>query len=218
MKVKVYSTKLEKVSEVDLPREFSGKPNLVLLSQAIRVYEGRQHLHTAKVKTRGDVAISTRKIYRQKGTGFARHGAKSAPIFVGGGIAHGPKGVKKVLVLPKKMRNEALHSAFLSKALGGNLALVEGLEDLTKTKKAGGFLKKIVKENQKITLVLKKEDQKIKKVFSNIKNIKVLFFPDCNAFNVFSGGLILVDRQLFLGKEKSEKPKKVVVKDKKLVN
>ena len=74
-----------------------GKANSTLLAQAIRVYGSNSHQKTSKVKTRGEVDGSTRKIYRQKGTGNARHGAKYAPIFVGGGIAHGPTGILKLL-------------------------------------------------------------------------------------------------------------------------
>ena len=80
------------MESITLPKEiFDAKINNPLMAQAVRVYLANQRRGTLKTKSRGEVAISTRKIYRQKGTGRARHGAASAPIFVGGGIAFGPK-------------------------------------------------------------------------------------------------------------------------------
>lgn len=96
-----------------------GEINPALLTQAVRVYESNSHQKTHKTKTRGEVDGSTRKIYRQKGTGNARHGARYAPIFVGGGIAHGPTGVRpENLVLPKGMRRAALAAALVEKLSG----------------------------------------------------------------------------------------------------
>src|SRR3990167_6881084 len=104
IKLNVYSPKATKKEAIPLLKSLEAKVNMKLLAQAIRVYEDRSHPGLSQVKTRGEVKISTRKIYKQKGTGYARHGAKSAPIFVGGGIAHGPKGIKRKLALPKKKK------------------------------------------------------------------------------------------------------------------
>jgi large subunit ribosomal protein L4 len=104
LKVDLYSFEGKKKENATLPKEYDVKPNLILLSQAIHVFESREHLGLARTKTRSEVAISTKKIYRQKGTGGARHGAKSAPIFVGGGTAHGPKGVKRILRLSESQK------------------------------------------------------------------------------------------------------------------
>src|SRR3989344_5782006 len=77
---------------VELPKDvFAVKVNSSLLTQAVKVYLTNQRQGNVKVKTRSEVIGSTKKIYRQKGTGKARHGAIKAPIFVGGGVAHGPK-------------------------------------------------------------------------------------------------------------------------------
>jgi len=101
-KVNLY--KLSGATEkTEFPKKYQGNIEPSLLAQAVRVYEDRMHPGLSKVKTRSEVAKSTRKIYKQTGTGGARHGAKSAPIFVGGGVAHGPKGVKRLLSLSKKL-------------------------------------------------------------------------------------------------------------------
>src|SRR5688572_24665900 len=83
---------------------FAAKVSPALIAQAVRVYQDRQHQHTSKVKTRGEISLTTAKWFKQKGTGRARHGAKSAHIFVGGGVAHGPDGIRGAsLTLPVKM-------------------------------------------------------------------------------------------------------------------
>ncbi len=110
-----------------LPSEiFGATPNKALIAQAVRVYLANQRTGTASTQTRGEVIGSTRKIYRQKGTGRARHGAIKAPIFVGGGVAHGPHPHDFGLDFPKKMRKAALISALSQKAQEGAIRVVEG--------------------------------------------------------------------------------------------
>ncbi|KKT36270.1 MAG: 50S ribosomal protein L4, partial [Candidatus Collierbacteria bacterium GW2011_GWA1_44_12] len=94
-----------------------------LISQAIYVYQANSHRGVAKAKTRGEVTASTRKIYKQKGTGNARHGAKSAPIFVGGGVVFGPTG----LATPLKSFNQKMKL----KALAGILTLYRAEDRLS---------------------------------------------------------------------------------------
>src|SRR3989338_4775942 len=82
----------KKTGTVTLPKEiFAVTVSPKLIAQAARVYSANQRQSSAKTKTRGEVTGSRRKVWRQKGTGRARHGDRYAPIFVGGGIAHGPR-------------------------------------------------------------------------------------------------------------------------------
>lgn len=100
-----------------LPKElFGAKINVALMNQYVHIYLTNQRQGTVSTKTRSEVRGSTRKIYRQKGTGRARHGAKKAPIFVGGGITFGPKPRIFALSMNKKQKKLALVSA-LSHAL-----------------------------------------------------------------------------------------------------
>jgi large subunit ribosomal protein L4 len=116
LKLSVYDLKGAIAESLTLPKEiFGAKINNSLMAQAVRVYLANQRRGTLKTKSRGEVAISTRKIYRQKGTGRARHGAKSAPIFVGGGIAFGPKPRDFSMKLNQNMRRVALFSALSAK-------------------------------------------------------------------------------------------------------
>ncbi len=107
------------------PKVFGVKPNPTLLAQAVRVYLGNCRRTSAKTKTRGEVAGSTRKIFKQKGTGRARHGAIRAPIFVGGGIAHGPQGTQNYSgYLPTKMRRLATVGSLSTKAAAKQVAVI----------------------------------------------------------------------------------------------
>lgn len=113
---------------------FAAKVNNALVAQAVRVYLANQREGGASTKTRGQVEGSTRKIYRQKGTGRARHGGVRAPIFVGGGITFGPSPRDYHLDMPQKMKRAALASALTSAKAEGKVTVVDGLGGLTKTK------------------------------------------------------------------------------------
>src|SRR3990172_4724030 len=113
-------------------------------------------------------------MYRQKGTGRARHGAKSAPIFVGGGVAHGPKGIKRELSLPKKMVQKALHVSLALKAKDKKIVVVTGLKTLQKTKEAKKLINKLQlvegKPDKKIMIALSQANSGQRRFFKNIGN------------------------------------------------
>lgn len=206
-KLSLYTAKGVKGQGVSLPKKFSERQNPILLAQAIRVYESEKHPGLSRTKTRAEVAISKAKIWRQKGTGRARHGARSAPIFVGGGTAHGPKGVKRRLTLPKKMRKNALNIALSQKANVGKLVVVSGLSSLKKTKDAANLLNKIArnekyKEGIKFTLGLKDGDNQARLALRNLKNVSVVRFSDLNAHSVYFGGVIVIDKEALNSKSK----------------
>lgn len=91
------------------PRIFSYEINPALLTQVLHVYRDNSHQDTSKVKSRGELTRTTKKMYKQKGTGNARHGSRMSPTFVGGGVAHGPTGLKpNNLKLNQKMKAAAL--------------------------------------------------------------------------------------------------------------
>lgn len=107
------------------PKIFGVKASPALLSQAVRVYLGNQRQSKAMTKTRAQVEGSTRKIWKQKGTGRARHGSIRAPIFVGGGIAHGPTGGQNYTAnFPTKMRRQALLGALSAKAVAKQVVVL----------------------------------------------------------------------------------------------
>jgi large subunit ribosomal protein L4 len=218
-KLNTYSSKGIKKTATNMPKDWQEKENLILLAQAVRVYEDRSHTGLSKVKTRGEVKASTRKIYRQKGTGQARHGALSAPIFVGGGITHGPKGKKRTLKLPDKMKAKALKVALSLKAKDGQLVFVDGLSSLKKSKDVATLINKIatkekIEENPRYTVALSNKNNKTKKILRNLKNVDVVDFNSLNAYKVFFGGYLLVDKDA-IGEKKEKKESEKEAKAKK---
>jgi large subunit ribosomal protein L4 len=142
--------------QIELPAHiFQAKINPELVAQAIRVYQHRQRQASAYAKGRSDVAYTKAKMYRQKGTGKARHGAKSAPIFVGGGVAHGPGGQHYKLKLSKKMRRLALYSVLTQKLNQQAISLIKGFEKIDgKTKSFTGILNTLKLPQDKLILVM----------------------------------------------------------------
>lgn len=208
MKVKVYSNKGLSQGDLALPGSFSDEINMDLMAQAIHIYRSRMHPGTHMTKTRGKIALSTRKIYRQKGTGGARHGAKSAPIFVGGGKAHGPDGRKRILSLSSAMKKKALNTALSLKAKRNMVCAVSELSKFTKTKEAVALIQKLIsdnglKANSKFTFVIKNYDDGVR-AFKNIKNVKYIRHTDLNVYDVFYGGMIVLEESLYK-KEKAVK-------------
>ena len=201
LKVASYTIKGVKSQET-LPKEYDSKPNLALLAQAVRVYEDRSHTGSSKVKTRAEVDKTKKKLYKQKGTGGARHGSKGAPIFVGGGVAHGPKVVSRELNLSINDRRRALKSAISKQAMEGKLILVDGLAKLTKTKEAQFLLTLIAKDiNEKVfskvTFIVSSETSSVGKYLRNLKNVEIVTWSDLSAYQVLFGGLSIFDKTIF---------------------
>lgn len=209
LKVPTYSVKGTKLVETVLPKEFGEKPNLKFLAQAIRVYEERSHTGLAKTKTRAEVNRTKKKWYRQKGTGGARHGAKSAPIFVGGGVAHGPKPIRRELTLPKKMVKKALAQALSAKFVNKEIVVANGVEKFTKTREVKAFLDKIGKAKS-YTFVLAERNLLKKRFLRNLPSVEIIPHQNLNAFNVFFGGMLIFDGEIFSKKERRARGKKLV--------
>lgn len=199
MSVSVYNLKGKVIEKVSLPKEIFGvKINDKLMSQAVRVYRANQRLGTVSTKTRGEVKGSTRKIYRQKGTGRARHGSIRAPIFVGGGRVFGPKPRDFRLSLPKKMKRVSLFSALSSKLAEGEIKVLIGLEKIEpKTKKAYEVVKNLDGKDQKILLITpsSKNFENVYRSFRNIEGINILEVSMLNAYQVLDNKLVLLMKE-----------------------
>jgi len=198
MQIQVFDTTGKKQTPWTLDEKALGKVNNSLLAQALRVYEDNSHQGGSQVKTRGEVVGSTRKIYRQKGTGRARHGARYAPIFVGGGIAHGPTGLRATnLVLPKKMRRGALKSAILLKLQQQEIA---GLFKLTtldgKTSSALSLLSQIAGHPKKTTLIITEDKvNKLYQAVSNLQGISVRRSSLVNAYDLVRADFVVLTKK-----------------------
>lgn len=196
MKLQAYDHTGKKLESWTVPAGL-GKANLALLKQAIRVYQTNSHQGGSKVKTRGEVQGSTRKIYRQKGTGNARHGARYAPVFVGGGVAHGPTGVRAGnLVLPKKMRRAALSTALVVKLDGSELAGLQGASKLTaKSASAAELLGKITGRPGRRTLVVTKgKTEPFYRAARNLQGVNFKRADLISAYDLVAADFVLVTR------------------------
>ena len=196
-----FDTKGKVVDAVGLPKEiFGAKINNSLMAQAVRVYLANQRMGTSSTKTRGEVRGSTRKIWRQKGTGRARHGSRKAPIFVGGGIVFGPKPRDFSLKLSKKMKRLALFSSLSSKQKRGEIKGITGFEKLPpKTRVMAAALKslEIIDKYKKIALVLpstKKDFQNLYRASRNIEDLTVFNASLLNAYAVLNSDLMLLTK------------------------
>ena len=153
---------------------FSSDINNKLIGQVLYSQIANSKPRLAKTKQRNEIRGSTAKIYAQKGTGNARHGSKKAPIFVGGGVAHGPKGnVYKVRKINKKEKKSSLISAISQKTKNKNLIIFEDVKDkINKTKQFNIFLKRN-KINNALIVVDLKTKKNIELSARNIANIKL---------------------------------------------
>jgi large subunit ribosomal protein L4 len=142
-KVNVYNLKRESVGELELADDvFGADVNEALIYDVLKAQLASRRSGSASTKTRSDVAGSTRKLIRQKGTGGARHGSIRAMLYVGGGKAHGPKPRSYAYEPPRKMRQGAIRSALSLKLKEGALTIVDKFElGEVKTKALAGVLK-----------------------------------------------------------------------------
>ena len=191
MKLVTYSASGSKGSMTVDKAVFGAKVNQQLLSQAVRVYSFNQRQGTSRVKTRSEIKLTKKKWYRQKGTGNARHGAKSAHIFVGGGVAHGPKGIENwSRKLTKSMRRQAMLSALSAQA--ESIIVCDAISNLDgKTKSAVQILSKFSTLKDKVLVVLAGESEKTQKSMRNLPNVLLVGSDQLNTFNVAMADLIV---------------------------
>jgi len=175
MEVPVLNMNGEKVDTVELPGSvFGARVNVGLMHQAYVRQQANARSGTHKTKRRGEVRGSTRKIYRQKGTGRARHGARTAPLFVGGGVAHGPRPRDYTLKMPRKMRRAALRSALTVKARDGGLIVVDELTlKEPKTRQMVDTLSRLAGDASALVL-LSERNENVERCTSNIPNARTL--------------------------------------------
>ena len=184
MKIDKLSLDGKKSSIEVLDKIFSAKVNNKLINNVLYKTNANYKGRHAKTKQQNEVSGPTSKIYAQKGTGGARHASKKAPIFVGGGIAHGPKGelAYKKRKLNKNEKKLSVASLITEKNNGKNLLIFSDFNDeIKKTKEMHSIIKKFEITNSLIILDKKSKD-KIEKSVRNIPNVKV---TDVNHFSAF---------------------------------
>ena len=162
------------------------KINYKLVKSVIDWQLNHSKPRVAKTKQRNEIRGSTKKIVAQKGSGGARHASKKAPLFVGGGVAHGPKGaVYKIKKINKKVRKLALARTLSKKNHDKNLFILEDVKkEIKKTKEFNNFLEKNRIEN---VLIISDNDslKNINKSARNIKNVKLIKHEGTNIYDLF---------------------------------
>ena len=186
MKIHVINIDGNKSEDIDISdKVFSLKPNKKIIQSIIYWQLNHFKPRTAKTKQRNEIKGSTAKIYAQKGTGGARHSSRKAPIFVGGGVAHGPKGsVYKIKKINKKVKKIGLLHALSQKNKLNNLFVVDDFKkEITKTKIFSKFLEKY-KLNNSLIISDKDSKSKIIKSVRNIPNIKIIEPEATNVYDL----------------------------------
>jgi large subunit ribosomal protein L4 len=176
MEIPVLNQQGQQVNTVELPPEiFEVEVNVGLMHQAYVRQMANARLGTHKVKTRSEVNRTKAKWYRQKGTGRARHGSRNAPIFVGGGVAHGPKPRKYTKNMPRKMRRQALRCALSSLASDDRLVVVDTLSmDTPKTKTMIDIVGALAGEGNSVLFLMPEKDENVELSTRNLEQARTL--------------------------------------------
>jgi large subunit ribosomal protein L4 len=175
MQVPVVDINGKQVNKIDLPADiFETEINTGLMHQAYVRQMANARLGTHKTKSRGEIRMTKSKWYRQKGTGRARHGAKSAPIFVGGGVAHGPRQRKYTKAMPKKMRRAAIRSVLSALARDEQLVFVDAIDlEEPKTRAMRDVLNNLVGDNSAL-LLLADSNENVQRSMTNLPDARYL--------------------------------------------
>ena len=184
MKIDKLNLSGKKSSIEVLDKIFSAKINKKLVNTVLYKTNANYKGRHAKTKQQNEVSGPTSKIYAQKGTGNARHASRKAPIFVGGGVAHGPKGELsyKKRKLNKSEKKQSIASLISDKIKNNNLLVFSDFDsEIKKTKEMNTILKKFEISNS-IMILDKTSKDKVEKSVRNIPNIKV---TDINHFSAF---------------------------------
>ena len=187
MKIKLLNISGASTETIDVSdKVINLKVNHKLIKYVIDWQLNHAKPRTAKTKQRNQIRGSTRKIVAQKGSGGARHASKKAPLFVGGGVAHGPKGaVYKIKKINKKVRKLALAQTLSKKNLDKNLYILEDVKkEVKKTKEFNNF---ILKNNLVNLLIISDTDtlKNINKSARNIKDLKLIKEDGANIYDLF---------------------------------
>lgn len=195
MKMDVVTLDAASAGEVDLPDALFGvEPRADILHRVVRWQLARRQAGTHKTKTRGEVRYSTKKIYRQKGTGGARHGDRSAPQFRKGGTVTGPQPRSHAHDLPKKVRALGLRMALSAKAKEGRIVVIdEARLDEAKTKRlrekleALGWRRALVIDGDRF-------DENFERAARNLEEIHLLAGAGANVYDILKNETLVLTK------------------------
>lgn len=194
MKLDVINMDGGKAGSVDLSEDLFGlEPRADILHRVVRWQRNKAQAGTHKVKTRSEVSYSTKKIYRQKGTGGARHGSRKAPIFRKGGIYKGPTPRSHAHDLPKKFRALGLKHALSAKAKAGELVVIEAAESEGKT---AALAKQVKNLGWKRALIIDGADvnEAFAQAARNIEGLDILPSMGANVYDILKRDTLVITK------------------------
>lgn len=205
-KLTIYNAKGKEAGSISIDDAFvAEKVNKGVLYQVINSYQASLHRGTHKVKNRGEVEGSGRKLWRQKGTGRARIGSIRSPIWRGGGIIFGPVVRSYAYAVPQKAKQIALIEAVKSKIHDKNVVIFDKIEiEKPKTKEMLAVIKSL-KLNKKCLMVQEKLDDNMKLSARNIANFSLAARKDVNALDVLMHDKLAISEEAFLNLLKRSK-------------
>ena len=204
MKAQIYNIKAEKVGDITLPKEvFSNPVSDSLIAQAVRVTLANRRSSYAKTKTRSEVAGTRKKVWAQKGTGNARHGNRTAPIFKGGGVALGPDGNQNYsLGISKTMRRRAIRGLLTKFAESKKILVIDNFSQLESKTKSGVKLitglkanDEVLSKSRKIGVITTKTITPVKRAFGNLKDINLLSLKSLDIYSLSKQNYLIISQK-----------------------
>ena len=194
-KANVFNMAGEKIGEIELSEAIFGiEPNKSVLHDSVKNHLANCRQGTQSALTKGEVSYSTRKPWRQKGTGRARAGYTGSPVWTHGGVAFAPKPRDYSYTLNKKVKRLALKSALSAKAAENEIVVVDGLKvEEIKTSVFNSFLKKIGVE-KKALVVTESVDEKVVKSSRNIAGVETTIASILSPYMILTSGKMIVDK------------------------
>ncbi len=196
--VPVFTMQGEQTGEMEIdPALLGGRVRPQLMKQAIVAFLDHQRHHSARTKGRSDVVGSTRKLYRQKGSGNARAGNIRTPIRRGGGRAFAKRGPRATKVLPKKMRRLARNSAILAKIQSNDVMVVDELDVPAIKTKTVAVMLSALGVDRGCMLTMHERDRNVYLSSRNIPNTNVRLVDELNAYEVLRGRKLVFTKPAF---------------------
>jgi len=206
MQAKIYNQKGKPAGEINLPEKvFAAKWRSDLVHQVVQSMRSNKRSGTADTKDRGEVRGGGKKPWKQKGTGQARHGSSRSPIWVGGGVTHGPLAEKNYKrKISKNMRAQALFSVLSKKLKDEEILFVDSLTPSDINTKAAvevvknlatikGFKNIATSKKPKVLLALWERNEKTEKSFRNIPSLEIIFLKNLNPLSALNYQYLLIE-------------------------
>jgi len=203
LELKVYDNEGKEIDKISVDEAlFGGTVNKKLLQEVVVMYQSNQRRGTASAKDRGEVAGSTKKPWKQKGTGRARAGTIRSPLWRHGGVVFGPHPRSYYYQIPHQLKIKALDSALLSKFKGNETSIINSFNiEIPRTKEFSAIIKKLgidpksEKPKNKCLLGIKDPKRSLHLSSRNIPGIKLMPITDLNAYDVIKYQRLMLTKE-----------------------